>query len=63
MSLDDIKPAELVMLRFVIGAADHLDTEELDKLHHIEQAARQGSLDGLTEELASMYNKIRSKAS
>jgi translation initiation factor IF-2 len=63
MSLDDIKPAELIMLRFVINEADKLNADELDKLHYIEKAARQGSLENLTNELTSMYNKVRAKAS
>lgn len=60
MSLDDIKPAELAMLRYVIGSADYLDIDELDKLHIIEQAARQGDLGELTDDLTSMYNRLRS---
>lgn len=60
MSLEEIKVAELIMLRFVIGSVDLLNTEELDQLHYIEDSARQGSLEkNLVDELTAMYNRIR----
>lgn len=61
MSLDDIKPAELAMLRFIVGSADMLDSDELDKLHLIEQTARDSdNLGILSDDLRKIYNRVRS---
>lgn len=59
MSLDNIKPAELAMLRYSIKYADNLNSDQLDKLHIIEQSARNGSVDEVYNDLAEIYETLR----
>lgn len=63
MSLDAIKPADLAKLRYVLGQADNLTTEELDKVGYIEKSARGGSVQEVSEELDNIYLRLRSNQS